>query len=74
MSPTHPDSEKCIAEQEGCPSWGEIGIIPEELLSEKESECFPVDGAVEGVTRYVKSKYIDLAPDGTIVSYGKRRR
>lgn len=34
---------------------------------------FPVDGVVEGVIRYVKNgKYIDLAPDGTIVSFGKR--
>lgn len=31
----------------------------------------PVDGSVEGVVRYKKNgKYIDLAPDGTIVSYG----
>lgn len=34
---------------------------------------YGVDGAVEGTTRYVKNgKYIDLAPDGTIVSFGKR--
>ncbi len=32
-----------------------------------------VDGAVKGVVRYVKNgKYIDLAPDGTIVSFGRR--
>lgn len=31
-----------------------------------------VDGAVEGVMRYVKNgKYIDLAPDGTIISFGR---
>ena len=32
-----------------------------------------VDGIVEGVVMYKKnSKYIDLAPDGTIVSFGKQ--
>ncbi|WP_455641966.1 RHS repeat domain-containing protein [Paenibacillus chitinolyticus] len=32
-----------------------------------------VNGAVEGVIRYKKNgKYIDIAPDGTIVSYGKQ--
>ena len=37
------------------------------------SKKYPVDGAVEGVIRYVKNgKYIDLAPDGTIISFGKR--
>ncbi|MBR1815482.1 MAG: Hint domain-containing protein, partial [Lachnospiraceae bacterium] len=31
-----------------------------------------VDGTVDGVIRYKKSgKYIDLAPDGTIISFGK---
>ncbi len=31
-----------------------------------------VNGAVEGVIRYKKNgKYIDLAPDGTIISFGK---
>jgi len=31
-----------------------------------------VDGAVEGVIRYKKNgKYIDIAPDGTIISFGK---
>ena len=31
-----------------------------------------IDGAVEGVMRYKKNgKYIDLAPDGTIISFGK---
>jgi len=31
-----------------------------------------VEGAVEGVIRYIKNgKYIDLAPDGSIVSFGK---
>ncbi|CAH1223271.1 hypothetical protein PAECIP111893_04943 [Paenibacillus plantiphilus] len=30
------------------------------------------DGAVEGVIRYKKNgKYIDIAPDGTIISFGK---
>lgn len=34
---------------------------------------YPVKGEVEGVIRYVKNgKYIDLAPDGTIVSFGRR--
>lgn len=32
-----------------------------------------VDGAVEGVVRYKKNeKYIDIAPDGTIISFGKQ--
>ena len=32
----------------------------------------PVDGFTEGVMRYIKNgKYIDLAPDNTIVSFGK---
>lgn len=34
---------------------------------------YKVDGYVNGVFRYVKDgKYIDLAPDGTIISFGKR--
>ncbi|MFL0253033.1 hypothetical protein ACJDT4_21730 [Clostridium neuense] len=34
---------------------------------------YRVQGEVDGVTRYVKNgKYIDLAPDGTIISFGKR--
>jgi len=37
------------------------------------AQSYKVDDAVEGVTRYVKNgKYIDIAPDGTIVSFGKR--
>ncbi|MNW56489.1 hypothetical protein D3C74_342060 [compost metagenome] len=33
----------------------------------------PVDGKVQGVIRYKKNgKYIDLAPDGTIISFGKQ--
>jgi len=37
------------------------------------AQKYNVDGAVEGVKRYVKNgKYIDLAPDGTIISFGKR--
>lgn len=37
------------------------------------AQKYKVDGAVEGVTRYIKNgKYIDLAPDGTIISFGKR--
>ena len=32
----------------------------------------PVSGGTEGVIRYKKlDKYIDLAPDGTIISFGK---
>ena len=32
-----------------------------------------VDGAVEGTIRYKKNgKYIDIAPDGSIVSFGKQ--
>lgn len=38
----------------------------------KGSTSSPVDGAVEGVIRYRKNgKYVDIAPDGTIVSFGK---
>lgn len=33
----------------------------------------PVSGAVEGVIRYKKNgKFIDLAPDGSIISFGKQ--
>jgi len=33
----------------------------------------PVSGAVEGVIRYKKNgRYIDIAPDGTIISFGKQ--
>ena len=32
-----------------------------------------VDGAVEGTIRYKKNgKYIDIAPDGSIVLFGKQ--
>ena len=35
------------------------------------ARSFPVEGATEGVTRYVKNgRYIDLAPDGSIISFG----
>ncbi len=37
------------------------------------AEKHSVDGFVDGVTRYIKNgKYIDIAPDGTIISFGKR--
>jgi hypothetical protein len=37
------------------------------------AERFPVDGFTEGVVRYVKNgRYIDLAADGRIVSFGAR--
>ncbi|MEK4159517.1 MULTISPECIES: RHS repeat domain-containing protein [Paenibacillus] len=37
----------------------------------RRSTTSPVEGAVEGVVRYKKNgKYIDLAPDGTIISFG----
>ena len=37
------------------------------------ARSYPVDGAVSGTIRYVKNgRYIDLAPDGTIVSFGAR--
>ncbi|HBJ2615128.1 TPA: hypothetical protein LA742_003636 [Clostridium botulinum] len=33
---------------------------------------YSVDGTVQGVTRYIKAgKYIDLAHDGTIISFGR---
>ena len=37
------------------------------------ANSYPVYGEVPGVKRYVKNgKYIDLAPDGSIVSFGAR--
>jgi hypothetical protein len=37
------------------------------------ARSFPVEGATQGVTRYVKNgRYIDLAPDGSIISFGAR--
>ncbi|HWA93833.1 MAG TPA: RHS repeat-associated core domain-containing protein [Terracidiphilus sp.] len=39
----------------------------------KGAQKSPVEGATEGVTRYTKNgKYIDLASDGRIVSFGKQ--
>jgi hypothetical protein len=39
----------------------------------KGAKTSRIDGSVEGVIRYKKlGKYIDLAPDGTIVSFGKQ--
>ena len=39
----------------------------------KGAKSYNVSGAVDGVIRYVKNgKYIDLAPDGTIISFGMR--
>lgn len=43
-------------------------------LNLKGAKKHYVSGAVEGVVRYIKNgKYIDLAPDGTIISYGLSR-
>ncbi len=40
--------------------------------AKKGSSKSSVSGAVEGVTRYRKNgKYIDIAPDGSIISFGK---
>lgn len=40
--------------------------------AKKGSTKSNVDGAVEGTVRYKKNgKYVDIAPDGTIVSFGK---
>lgn len=40
--------------------------------AKKGSTKSPVYGKVEGTTRYKKNgKYVDIAPDGTIVSFGK---
>ncbi len=40
--------------------------------AKKGSSKSSVPGAVEGVTRYRKNgKYIDIAPDGSIISFGK---
>lgn len=39
----------------------------------KGAQKFPVEGATQGVIRYVKNgRYIDLAPDGRILSFGSR--
>ena len=39
----------------------------------KKAKTHNVDGYVEGVIRYIKNgKYIDLAPDGSIISFGSR--
>ena len=41
--------------------------------AKKGSTKSRVDGAVEGTIRYKKNgKYIDIAPDGSIVSFGKQ--
>lgn len=41
--------------------------------AKKGSTKSKVDGEVEGVIRYKKNgKYIDIAPDGSIISYGKQ--
>ena len=41
--------------------------------AKKGSSKSQVDGAVEGTIRYKKNgKYIDIAPDGSIVSFGKQ--
>lgn len=41
--------------------------------AKKGSTKSQVDGAVEGTIRYKKNgKYIDIAPDGSIVSFGKQ--
>jgi RHS repeat-associated protein len=37
----------------------------------KRARSYPVPGGTPGVTRYVKNgKYIDIAPDGSIISFG----
>jgi hypothetical protein len=37
----------------------------------KRARSYPVEGATEGVRRYVKNgKFIDITPNGTIVSFG----
>ncbi|MBD2181095.1 hypothetical protein H6S82_12755 [Planktothrix sp. FACHB-1355] len=39
--------------------------------NQKRAKSYPVDGANPGTKRYVKNgRYIDLAPDGRIVSFG----
>ena len=41
-------------------------------LNLKGTKKKEIDGFIDGVIRYMKNgKYIDLAPDGTVVSYGK---
>lgn len=42
-------------------------------IAKKGSSKSYVDGAVEGTIRYKKNgKYIDIAPDGSIISFGKQ--
>ena len=37
----------------------------------RRARSFPVEGATEGITRYVKAgRYVDIAPDGSIISFG----
>ena len=37
----------------------------------RRARSFPVEGATEGVRRYVKAgRFIDIAPDGSILSFG----
>lgn len=41
--------------------------------AKKSSTKSPVNGATQGITRYKKNgKYIDLAQDGSIISFGKQ--
>lgn len=41
-------------------------------IAKKGSTKSPVKGEVEGVIRYMKNgKYIDIAPDGSIISFGR---
>lgn len=61
----------------------EVGATsPEQYLRKAEDfsknlkgarKAYNIPGYTEGVTRYYKNgKYIDLAPDGTIISFGKQ--
>ena len=41
--------------------------------AKKGSTKSRISGVIEGVIRYKKNgKYIDLAPDGSIISFGKQ--
>jgi hypothetical protein len=67
----HKDLE--VLKQSPCPFVSFMRKATEFAKNLRGAQKFSIDGAVEGVKRYVKNgKYIDLAPDGTIISFGKR--
>ena len=77
---THPSSEASL-EKHFKDHGAEVGAADKEQYLRKAkgfkqnlrgATKSPVSGGTEGVIRYKKlDKYIDLAPDGTIISFGK---